>query len=211
MDIILCGDLNCDLLRGSGDDKTKNFMDVMLLHRLTPLITCPTRITLNSATLIDNFFTNLPLPNLQKCILIDDLSDHLPTYCQIQKAKPNNKPISFSKVTNLNIESFRNTLNIKDWDSIVSNDVNVFYKKFIDNITDAYKSCTIKKSINLNKSGKTLKLPWIDQNIAKLCISKSILYKAFQENRNTLNENRYKSFRNSLNSLIRKKGEITFD
>src|SRR6218665_3232200 len=43
-----------------------------------PTILRPTRITEFSATLLDNIFTNCPNYNMDSCILIDDISDHLP-------------------------------------------------------------------------------------------------------------------------------------
>lgn len=43
-----------------------------------PTILRPTRITEFFSTLIDNIFTNCSNYNMDTCILIDDISDHLP-------------------------------------------------------------------------------------------------------------------------------------
>ena len=40
----------------------------------------PTHITVHSATLIDNIFTNSLLPQLCSGIILNDLSDHLPVF-----------------------------------------------------------------------------------------------------------------------------------
>ena len=46
----------------------------------TPLITKPTRVTSNTATLIDNIFTNSGR-NSFNGILLSDISDHFPIFC----------------------------------------------------------------------------------------------------------------------------------
>ena len=50
-------------------------------YHMVPKITRPTRITHNSATLIDNLFVSQKLQDKYKSsILINDFSDHLPCY-----------------------------------------------------------------------------------------------------------------------------------
>ena len=50
------------------------------LSFIYPLINRPTRITANSATLIDNIFINNIHLDCVRGILISDLSDHLPVF-----------------------------------------------------------------------------------------------------------------------------------
>ena len=49
-----------------------------------PVITQPTRITLNTATLIDNFFTNRISKIIDSAIIVEDISDHLPIMTWIE-------------------------------------------------------------------------------------------------------------------------------
>ena len=51
--ILVCGDLNIDLLKHESHNSTRNFIDMMYSLGLHPLIYKPTRITDTSATLID--------------------------------------------------------------------------------------------------------------------------------------------------------------
>ena len=46
-----------------------------------PLITRPTRITSNTATLIDNIFTNNIDDQFYSGLLFTHISDHLPIFC----------------------------------------------------------------------------------------------------------------------------------
>ena len=75
--VYFCGDFNVDLLKYSCHDATSNFIDQLYSCGLHPLIIKPTRITKESATIIDNIFTN----ELQRVtfsgLIINDLSDHL--------------------------------------------------------------------------------------------------------------------------------------
>ena len=52
------GDYNINLLNSDTHSPTGHYLDLMYSNMLFPLITRPTRVTAQSATLIDNIFTN---------------------------------------------------------------------------------------------------------------------------------------------------------
>ena len=55
---------------------------------LVPMIRKPTRITKSSATLIDNIIVSENLcGNFYSNILINDMSDHMPTICVVESLK----------------------------------------------------------------------------------------------------------------------------
>ena len=60
-ELIIGMDHNFDLLKSSEHKKTQRFLDTLLNKELFPTITRPTRITRQSATLIDNVFVLLNL------------------------------------------------------------------------------------------------------------------------------------------------------
>ena len=73
-------DHNLDLLKSHLHNNTQEFIHINYDSDLFPVITKPTRITHTSATLIDNIFLDSLLTgNITNRILIDDISDHLPT------------------------------------------------------------------------------------------------------------------------------------
>ena len=78
-------------------------MDSLLNKELFPTITRPTRITRQSATLIDNVFVSLNLhKKSDSAILINDMSDHLPTLTLLRQTKiKNTTPLIFES-RNLN-------------------------------------------------------------------------------------------------------------
>ena len=78
-EIIIGLDHNYDLLKSHTHRATQDLIDLLLNSDLWPVITKPTRITKNSATLIDNILVSPNIYGSYQCsIMLDDLSDHLP-------------------------------------------------------------------------------------------------------------------------------------
>ena len=81
--IFVYGDFNVNLLNHGQHYLADNFLDILHGFGLYALITQPTRITINSATLLDNIFTNVPFNNAIGGVIINDISDHLPFFAVI--------------------------------------------------------------------------------------------------------------------------------
>ena len=87
-EIIIGLDYNLDLLKSDQHNPTSKFLELMLDHSMLPTITRPTRITSNSTTLIDNIFICKKLQrNFDSCVLVNDMSDHLPTLTLLKQTK----------------------------------------------------------------------------------------------------------------------------
>ena len=85
-------DHNLDLLKETKHAPTERFISANLSLGLVPTITRPTRITRNTATLIDNIFISQTwLENFECGILVDDISDHLLSIVSIKGLKDNKK------------------------------------------------------------------------------------------------------------------------
>ena len=78
-EVIHTGDYNLDLLKHDSHIPTNSFIDLNFAQSFIPLISKPTRVTKDTASLIDNIFTNTihksPITN---GIIITDISDHFP-------------------------------------------------------------------------------------------------------------------------------------
>ena len=86
--LILGMDHNLDLLKSNNHSATQKCLDMLIDNGLLPTITRPTRITQQSATLIDNIFISEVLQcNFDSAILIHDMSDHLPTLALMKQTK----------------------------------------------------------------------------------------------------------------------------
>ena len=73
------------------------YINSILSHGATPLITKSTRISNNSSTLIDQVNSSTIINDLkhelQSFIVKSDLTDHYPIFCVINKNFTNNKKI----------------------------------------------------------------------------------------------------------------------
>ena len=76
----ICVDFNIDLLNSHNHKPTEEFINTMYSLSLFPRITRPSRITHNSATLIDDIFTNILNNNTISGSIIQHISDHLPVF-----------------------------------------------------------------------------------------------------------------------------------
>ena len=80
---IVCGDFDIDLLNVPKHNLTSKFLDASYSRGLFPLITEPSRITLNGATLIDNSFVNYLQNSVRSGLLLNDITDHLPVFFSV--------------------------------------------------------------------------------------------------------------------------------
>ena len=90
--IIIGLDHNLDLLKAFKHGPTERFLNTNLSLNLIPMITRPTRITKSTATLIDNIFISQHwLSNYVSGVLVDDISDHLPSITMVKNLKVSKK------------------------------------------------------------------------------------------------------------------------
>lgn len=92
LSFICGGDLNIDTLK---NDATACKLNVLLkVYGLINVIDVPTRVTTESSSLIDMFFTNLDIDKIKAGVLTCDLSDHLPIFiCCKQNVRKIRQPI----------------------------------------------------------------------------------------------------------------------
>ena len=90
MEIML--DHNHDLLKSDTHKQMEEFLDLMVNSKMWPTITCPTRVTQTSATLIDNIFISSKLHHqFDSMLILDDISDHLPSLVLLKQTKMKNR------------------------------------------------------------------------------------------------------------------------
>ena len=134
------GDYNINLLYDA-DNSVHNFMNTVLSHSFYPTIDKPTRITAQSATLIDNILTN-DLVNHSTGVLITDITDHLPVFLVINKFKESHRTDRKFKKRNFNVsnvENYIHDLNATDWYLITStNDLHCMYDTFLLHVQQLY-------------------------------------------------------------------------
>ena len=145
------------------------FISANLSLGLVPTITRPTRITRNIATLIDNIFISQTwLENFECGILVDDMSDHLPSIVSIKGLKTNKKePIRITSrdTRTKNIRALKDSLNQIDWSEVIEDNapnksMTNLHKKLVTEV----KHCTPVRTYNVNPR-KAWREPWLMSGI----------------------------------------------
>jgi hypothetical protein len=77
-DIQILSDFNVNMLNFETHGLTNDYINALISKSFLPVITSPTRVKQQSATLIDHIWTNKVFSNYKSGILINSLSDHFP-------------------------------------------------------------------------------------------------------------------------------------
>ena len=208
------GDFNIDLLKVDTDRSIHEYLEFIYSYSILPTIYKPTRITATTATIIDNILTNNE-DVMQSTILVTDISDHLPTILTIDLdvAKQKNckkKSIFKRKHSNENVNRLKQRLSDVKWQEILDNrDVNDDYNKFIETFNMLYDECVPLKKCNVNRKKDPLS-PWITKGLLKSINKKNKLYKKYIQIPTNVNLQKYKTYKNKLNMLIRKSKRMHF-
>ena len=128
----IVGDLNCNLLDTEKNVHSRQRTDIMDIYQLEQIITEPTRITIDTASLIDVFITNTPLKVKSSGVIRLGISDHYMIYVCTKDAINKSPPES---------RSFKN------------------YNKFAGrrDLFDTLNSINIEKELDPNKMWETWK------------------------------------------------------
>ena len=82
LDVIILGDLNCNLLQGKAESRALN--DFCSTFNLTQLINKPTRVTENGESLIDVVMTTNEKLIASNDVLMSTISDHNLIYISLK-------------------------------------------------------------------------------------------------------------------------------
>ena len=180
-DVIIGLDHNLDFLESNNHRQTQKFIEINLDHNYLPCITKPTRITKSTATLIDNIFISQNLQGQHDSkILIEDLSDHLPSLLTLSGHFLKQKTIPTIVTCKLNDEAYEkinSALNSHDWKAKLSNkNTDDCFEEWHSTAQSTINQIAPEQKIKLTK--KQLKrAPWITSNLLKSCTRQKKLYK----------------------------------
>ena len=204
--IVVAGDMNINLLNIT-DIKTKNLMDFMNSFNLSPLITLPTRYSLNNdnnrlrLTLIDHIFSNINLPS-KNGVIEYTMSDHYPNFSIFHhffKSSPQYAYLTFRNFSLSNKNKFIE--NIRNADLSVSSDLSLdeVTSEFFNEIESIFNKCfpICKKRV----STKRLNSPWLSSGLIKSIDHCHRLNKHYRLG--YLDKKFFNQYRNKLNSLVR--------
>ena len=209
----ILGDFNVDLIKYGDNNTIDTFYDQLSSYGFRPLILQPTRVTANSATLIDNIFINNAECFSKGGNITSAISDHFLQFSQIDifdkhsnKSKNNDKHARNWRI--FNKREFEDEISQINWDEVTSQSTGtdqsftLFYDKIIRLLDEmAPMQKLTKKEIGLKKC------PWITYGMLTSMRTRDSLYKkSTKETDPTLKDNYYGSYkacRNRIISLIR--------
>ena len=134
------------------------FIDTIHSHSVFPTISLPTRITPNSATLIDNVLVSSNFKNHYTTgNLTVGISDHLPQFLIFKNdsaSDAKSKNIFYRDWKSFHTEEFKNQFQSVDWRSIMKaerNDPNIAFENFYETLDNLFKKNLPIKKLTRNK------------------------------------------------------------
>lgn len=198
----VCGDFNLDLTLSDQHSMVQTFLDLFHSSSFIPLIDKPTRVTSESASLIDNIFTNSLLDSHSAGILVADISDHYPVFCfsESMKSDQGSKTVVFRPFTEANKQAFREAIISTNMNSVLlESNAQQAFTVFAKIVSDAFQGCFPLKHRPPNRTDAH---PWLTRGIRKSIKVKNKLYLRFRNRPNAFNEVNYKRYRYALDRII---------
>ena len=200
---VLMGDLNICLLKDG--EHTQSFMNILFSNHFTPLITKASRfspVTGEAPSLLDHIWLNKFIP-FSAGIIDVDITDHLPTFLNLNLEKPNNCEkikVQFRDVNPANQNIFRGFLSSFAWPSLFSVNADAYLDRFVDTLNKLY--CSAFPLRTKYVSLKHISNPWMTPQLRDLIECKSNYFVLCRNDVVTVSENN--RYRNKVNGIIRK-------
>ena len=203
--VLLMGDFNIDLLKFESDARINTFIDNMISLGMLPIITKPTRVTKDTATLIDHIYLNTSNSSVTSGIIITDVADHFGVFTMIEDiaVKKISSLKQYRPFTDNNLTYFKQLLTENDYSSVLNNnDVDEAYNKFLNIYHKSYEQAFPLKTIK-QKSKYTKQQPWMTEGLLASSIKKNKLFKLKLKTPTDANISKYKDYCTIYNKLRR--------
>jgi hypothetical protein len=205
-DIVICGDMNIDLLKTESHSGSAIYLDTLLENGLLPLVTMPTRIANRSASIIDHISTNITDSNYDVGIILSDLSDHFPVFYiqHLKDTKEKAEPIKIRKMDELSKQKFSSLLENHNWDNVLNNpDPVSSFDNFFEYVNNCYEISFPEKLINPSNKNK-INSPWMTQGLLESRKHKQKLFSKKLRKPSPINIQQFKEYNSMYTNLIRK-------
>ena len=116
-ELYICGDFNFDLLKIDSAYNIQKFFNLLCSYGFLPHILQPTRVTKNTATVIDNIFSNNIKDNISCGNISLTLSQHFSQFLSVKREKIDLKKVNIYQRDNstFSSDSFRDDVSIQNW------------------------------------------------------------------------------------------------
>lgn len=212
-EILICGDFNIDLMKHLSHAQSGNFLSIMLASSFLPVISIPTRVNDQNASLIDNIFTNKRHNDFKGGVILSNLSDHMPCIrLSVRAAAKTQLTKSYTRnLSKRNIETFKYSLSQTNW-NFITQDLNAesAFNNFELKLKENFDNCFPLMESKNNKR-KIPEKPWMTSNLLSLRNKKDKLFKIRIKNPSEENISKFKQISGDFKKKIREAKKSYFD
>ena len=212
---IVTGDFNLNLFGATDiNSHPTSLLDLCIFYNLLQCISRATRITPNSATLIDLTFIKGLMPNLIcSGVITTDISDHFCNFVLIKtdRVKIKKEPPKYKRLINDETTlSFFNNLSALSWQQVTDlDDTNLAFDKFISIFDEFYNLNFPLVRISLNKKNTPLN-PFMSHSLLRCRTKKEELSRLAKIQPTAFNISLSKNYSNTYYMLIRTAKKLYF-
>ena len=202
-EVFILGVMNIDFLKYNIHANTEQYLDMLYLDNLIPVITKPARISDHSSTLIDHIYTNVSIQKVVFGIALVDISDHLPTFSLYNTSIcRSNKTIYLRDFSQFYQKRYVNDLNKVNWSGMFNTQKNLheITDACINTVTQIIDKHAPMKQASQSRM-KELSKPWLSKGLIKFIKVKQKLYHTHFLSKDPFKISKYKSYSNALNKL----------
>ena len=210
-EVYILGDLNINLINKQKHipNGIKRYKEFCSLYGLEQLISTPTRVTMNSSSILDHILTNSTDRVSQSGVIDTGLSDHQLIYCtrKIARTKFNShKNITIRSLKNYSQDVYLeelNKINFPDYSKFT--DINDAYSDFIGKVSSTIDKIAPMKELRIKNSSKE----WFDEEILEEIEKRDKLLAKFKKSRQPSDSQNYKIARNKVQGMMKRNKRIS--
>ena len=201
-ELIISGDLNCDLSISDLQPQSRRLMDIFQLFQLKQLIVEPTRITDDTETLLDIIATNRPDKVKDSGVIHLGISDHSLVYLCLKVSVSRDKPkivdsrnMKYYSKESMN-DHLYHELNNFSWEQTDPNILWEQFKNIFNSVSDVHAPIKTRKV-------RSTYAPWLTTDIRHEMNQRDYLKKKEVKSKSKSLFKAYKAQRNRINKLIK--------
>ena len=207
--VIIGTDQNLDYLKINSHANTMKFFETNLANNVIPTIYKPTRITHNSATLIDNIYVAGELyKNIKSFIVRNNISDHFMCLTVLENCFLHadvNSSFRIRKITDSVLRNMNASLINRNWLELQDMTVNEGSEKIVKEIKTVLDFYAPEKMVKCNFNRYKNSEPWLTIGLKKSSRRCHTMYRdVIRRPKDSPEYQTYRKYRNLYNSLRRK-------
>ena len=212
-DIQIVSDFNINMLNFESHGLTNDYINALISKSFIPLITMPTRIKHQSATLIDHIWTNKICNTYNTGIIIDSLSDHFPVvYIEEGRQEKVQLPDKYTRnINSKTIPAFCDLLKTTSWQQVVSEaNPKLAFENFFE-LFNASRDIVFPEIKIKQKPRKLKHSPWMSNGLKISQKRKAKLFSKKVRKPSPENTELFKTYNRIYNKLRRVSKQMYYD